>query len=92
MRYTPRKLAMDYVAAATHAARVPGLPRETCIRHKGSRCDMNRVEREDRHGLVARTPTVTIQRGNMDHDHVRIGIAAAILAMVLITVTVAGYV
>ena len=74
-----------------HAARLAGLPRETCIRHQGSRCDANRVVREDDHEPVATTRMATIERGNMEHNHVRIGIAAAVMAIVLIAVTVSGY-
>ena len=68
-----------------------GAIQETCTRYKGSRCDTNRVERKGDHEPVARTRTATIERGNMEHDHVRIGIAASVLAMVLIAVTVSGY-
>ena len=65
--------------------------RETCIRHQESRRDTNRVVRKNDHEPVARTRMATIERGNMEHNHVRIGIAAAVMAIVLIAVTVSGY-
>ena len=37
------------------------------------------------------TRTATIELGIMERNHLRLGIAAAVMAIVLIAVTVAGY-
>ena len=39
----------------------------------------------------AGTRTPTIESGNMERNHVRIGIAARVMAMVFSAVTVSGY-
>ena len=46
---------------------------------------------KDDHESVARTRMATIERGNMEHSHVRTGIASAVMAVVLVAVTVSGY-
>ena len=63
----------------------------TRTRHKGSRCDKNRVERKDHHESVRKNANASHrERGKMERSGVRIGIAAGIEAVVLIAVTVSA--